>query len=148
MPDICRQSSILIAAALLMALPACDDDSGGTANDDTGSPGDGGDDSGADTSADTGSDIGLDTVTDLAGGEASLGILFVTQFPIAADFTTIGSVFGNHEASLSSVVAAAFVHPILGWHAAQSHPRGRLWPGRPTRQRCHRRARPVRALGR
>lgn len=29
-------------------------------------------------------------------------ILFVTQIPIAADFTTIGSVFGNHQASLSS----------------------------------------------
>ena len=29
-------------------------------------------------------------------------ILFVTQFPIAADFTTIGAVFGNHRASLDS----------------------------------------------
>src|SRR3954463_2612390 len=29
-------------------------------------------------------------------------ILFVTQAPIPADFTTIGSVFGNHQASLDS----------------------------------------------
>lgn len=30
-------------------------------------------------------------------------IMFVTQFPIAADFTTIGAVFGNHKASMSDV---------------------------------------------
>ena len=30
-------------------------------------------------------------------------VLFVTQVPVPADFTTIGSVFGNHLASLSSV---------------------------------------------
>lgn len=30
-------------------------------------------------------------------------ILFVTQLPIAPDFTTIGSTFGNHQASLQSV---------------------------------------------
>lgn len=30
-------------------------------------------------------------------------ILFVTQFPVAADFTTIGSVFGNHRAAMDSV---------------------------------------------
>lgn len=30
-------------------------------------------------------------------------ILFVTQIPIAGDFTTIGSTFGNHEARLSDV---------------------------------------------
>lgn len=30
-------------------------------------------------------------------------ILFVTQFPIAADFTTIGSTFGNHRAGMDSV---------------------------------------------
>jgi hypothetical protein len=29
-------------------------------------------------------------------------ILFVTQLPIAADFTTIGSTFGNHQASLEA----------------------------------------------
>ena len=29
-------------------------------------------------------------------------ILFVTQIPIPADFTTIGSVFGNHQATLDS----------------------------------------------
>ncbi|MBX3053218.1 MAG: hypothetical protein KF753_17170 [Caldilineaceae bacterium] len=29
-------------------------------------------------------------------------ILFVTQFPITADFTTIGSVFGNHQASMDA----------------------------------------------
>ena len=30
-------------------------------------------------------------------------ILFVTQVPIPGDFTTIGSVFGNHRGSLASV---------------------------------------------
>lgn len=30
-------------------------------------------------------------------------ILFVTQFPIGADFTTIGSVFGNHKTDMQSV---------------------------------------------
>ena len=30
-------------------------------------------------------------------------VLFVTQVPVPADFTTIGSVFGNHLSSLSSV---------------------------------------------
>ena len=30
-------------------------------------------------------------------------ILFVTQVPIAADFTTIGAVFGNHKAAMSDV---------------------------------------------
>lgn len=30
-------------------------------------------------------------------------ILFVTQVPVPADFTTIGSVFGNHRANLDSV---------------------------------------------
>lgn len=30
-------------------------------------------------------------------------ILFVTQIPIAADFTTIGSTFGNHQAAMQSV---------------------------------------------
>ena len=30
-------------------------------------------------------------------------ILFVTQVPIAADFATIGSTFGNHEASMAQV---------------------------------------------
>ncbi|HRQ37348.1 MAG TPA: hypothetical protein PLD25_05475 [Chloroflexota bacterium] len=30
-------------------------------------------------------------------------ILFVTQLPIAGDFTTIGSTFGNHKATLQSV---------------------------------------------
>lgn len=40
-----------------------------------------------------------------AAGGATLPypILFVTQVPIPADFTTIGSVFGNHDASLQSV---------------------------------------------
>ncbi len=33
----------------------------------------------------------------------SYPILFVTQLPIAADFTTIGSTFGNHHADLRSV---------------------------------------------
>lgn len=35
------------------------------------------------------------------GGEYP--ILFVTQFPIVDDFTTIGSVFGNHKATMQSV---------------------------------------------
>ena len=30
-------------------------------------------------------------------------ILFVTQVPVPADFTTIGSVFGNHRANLDAV---------------------------------------------
>lgn len=30
-------------------------------------------------------------------------ILFVTQLPIAGDFTTIGSTFGNHKATMQSV---------------------------------------------
>lgn len=30
-------------------------------------------------------------------------VLFVTQFPVPADFATIGSVFANHEASMSQV---------------------------------------------
>jgi hypothetical protein len=30
-------------------------------------------------------------------------ILFVTQFPVRADFTTIGSVFGNHQSGLQEV---------------------------------------------
>ena len=29
-------------------------------------------------------------------------ILFVTQIPVPADFTTIGSVFGNQQATLDS----------------------------------------------
>ena len=37
------------------------------------------------------------------GSQLPNPILFVTQFPIAADFTTIGSVFGNHRASMDSV---------------------------------------------
>lgn len=36
-------------------------------------------------------------------GGSSYPILFVTQVPITADFTTIGSTFGNHLASLGSV---------------------------------------------
>ncbi|NJK43773.1 MAG: hypothetical protein HC933_05365 [Pleurocapsa sp. SU_196_0] len=31
------------------------------------------------------------------------GVLFVTQVPVRADFTTIGSVFGNHRGDLNSV---------------------------------------------
>src|SRR5688572_21800968 len=38
-----------------------------------------------------------------AGPTLDYPILFVTQVPIAADFTTIGSTFGNHRASLDSV---------------------------------------------
>src|SRR5688500_8961569 len=36
------------------------------------------------------------------GPALSYPIMFVTQLPVAADFTTIGSTFGNHLASLSS----------------------------------------------
>ncbi len=36
------------------------------------------------------------------GGVLPNPILFVTQFPIAADFTTIGSVFGNHRPEMNS----------------------------------------------
>lgn len=38
-----------------------------------------------------------------AGPVLPYPILFVTQLPIRADFTTIGSTFGNHRASLDSV---------------------------------------------
>jgi hypothetical protein len=37
------------------------------------------------------------------GSQLPNPIIFVTQFPVAADFTTIGSVFGNHQASMDSV---------------------------------------------
>ncbi|MFL5800891.1 MAG: hypothetical protein ACJ8CR_04040 [Roseiflexaceae bacterium] len=37
-----------------------------------------------------------------AGPTLANPILFVTQMPVPADFTTIGSVFGNHRASLES----------------------------------------------
>ncbi len=36
-------------------------------------------------------------------GGLSYPILFVTQVPITGDFTTIGSTFGNHQATLGSV---------------------------------------------
>src|SRR5262245_28760341 len=38
-----------------------------------------------------------------AGPTLPYPILFVTHVPVPADFTTIGSVFGNHRANLSSV---------------------------------------------
>lgn len=38
-----------------------------------------------------------------AGPETSNPILFVTQVPIAADFTTVASTFGNHDAQIDSV---------------------------------------------
>ncbi len=38
-----------------------------------------------------------------AGPVLSYPIMFVTQVPVAADFTTIGSTFGNHQARLSTV---------------------------------------------
>lgn len=38
-----------------------------------------------------------------AGPALPYPILFVTQLPIRADFTTIGSVFGNHQADMQSV---------------------------------------------
>ena len=36
------------------------------------------------------------------GSQLPHPILFVTQFPVADDFTTIGSVFGNHRAAMDS----------------------------------------------
>jgi len=36
-----------------------------------------------------------------AGNQLNNPILFVTQFPIAADFATIGSTFGNHSGEIS-----------------------------------------------
>ncbi len=38
-----------------------------------------------------------------AGPSTPYPILFVTQVPIRADFTTIGAVFGNHHADMQSV---------------------------------------------
>jgi hypothetical protein len=39
-----------------------------------------------------------------AGPTLASPILFVTQVPVRADFTTIGSVFGNHKGDLSSAI--------------------------------------------
>lgn len=38
-----------------------------------------------------------------AAPNSSYPVLFVTQLPITADFTTIGATFGNHQADLASV---------------------------------------------
>lgn len=43
----------------------------------------------------------LATAAKLVGGPTN-AILFVTQVPVPADFTTIGSTFGNHQPSLDS----------------------------------------------
>ncbi|MCF6299535.1 MAG: hypothetical protein L3J52_00185 [Proteobacteria bacterium] len=43
--------------------------------------------------------IGLQAVANEAGNNP---IMFVSQFPISADFTTIGSTFGNHSGRVSS----------------------------------------------
>ncbi len=43
--------------------------------------------------------IGLQAIADEVGNNP---IMFVTQFPISADFTTIGSTFGNHSGRISS----------------------------------------------
>jgi len=43
----------------------------------------------------------LMTHASLAGTQLNNPILFVTQFPIAADFATIGSTFGNHSGEIS-----------------------------------------------
>lgn len=42
-------------------------------------------------------------VSAAAISQTDFPILFVTQVPVPADFTTIGSVFGNHRATLASV---------------------------------------------
>jgi len=39
--------------------------------------------------------------TSIAGEAINNPVMFVTQFPIAADFTTIGSTFGNHSGEIS-----------------------------------------------
>lgn len=44
----------------------------------------------------------LGSVASAEGPQVPYPILFVTQVPIPADFTTIGSVFGNHRASMAS----------------------------------------------
>ncbi|MCA9564975.1 MAG: hypothetical protein KC561_15870, partial [Myxococcales bacterium] len=64
---------------------------------------------------DTGSD-GMNVGTDSSEGEVapSLGVLFVTQVPVPFDFTTITSVFGNHQASLSDVYRGG--HLMLRYH--------------------------------
>jgi hypothetical protein len=46
--------------------------------------------------------VGSFQAVSAAGPTLANPILFVTQMPVPADFTTIGSVFGNHRASLSS----------------------------------------------
>jgi hypothetical protein len=50
--------------------------------------------------------VGVGMMTGLGSGayaqELPNPILFVTQFPVPADFTTIGAVFGNHKADLQS----------------------------------------------
>jgi len=43
----------------------------------------------------------LTTHLSIAGTQLNNPILFVTQFPIAADFATIGSTFGNHSGEIS-----------------------------------------------
>lgn len=49
------------------------------------------------------SSLRAETNARLANGARPNPILFVTQVPITADYTTIGSVFGNHRADLDSV---------------------------------------------
>ncbi len=39
----------------------------------------------------------------VAGPTLAYPLLFVTQLPIRPDFTTIGSTFGNHRATMQSV---------------------------------------------
>jgi hypothetical protein len=47
--------------------------------------------------------LGLTTVAQESPVATPYPILFVTQVPVPADFTTIGAVFGNHRATLDSV---------------------------------------------
>ena len=47
--------------------------------------------------------FGLTSIAQQGPVQTPYPILFVTQVPVPADFTTIGSVFGNHRASLDSV---------------------------------------------
>ncbi|MCB1033110.1 MAG: hypothetical protein KDD47_04670 [Acidobacteria bacterium] len=44
------------------------------------------------------------------GGALPNPILFVTQFPIPSDFTTIGSVFGNHRPEMTSAGRGGDLH--------------------------------------
>ena len=77
------------------------------------------------------------------GGGVQNPILFVSQFPIAADFATIGSTFANHlgPRSRQGRPRRRPLRPLPGRRAVQRDARERLrrgrgLPGRETRSRC------------